>query len=396
MPGPRPDEGTLRTGAVPFDALPDVPPRDQQDLMAHPFFALAKTPRTAPLIYRADAVEVIVEAHPAHGMATINDADVLIWAVSQVVEAADHGLRPSPRLRVAPHRLLRDLGRHAGPREYRLLRGTLDRLGTTVVRTSIRQGPDWPNRPFRWLAGWRSGGDGGRGVEIELADWLYRGALDRSRVLAIDPAYFRLTGGIERWLYRIVRKHAGRQAAGWRCAFRRLHAKSGSLARFSDFAFDLRRIVARQPLPGYRLATLGRKGGGEVLEARPAGRIVAETATPGGRRWKSSTGPCARHGTPLKTSGANAAKPSTARCGWSLEPHRTSGAPAFRTSDARSTRLREHGPAATRWPARTIRAGNTVNTRIPNRMMIVVPLSARMVAATITPCANGVGRPVAG
>jgi hypothetical protein len=76
---------------------------------------------------------------------------------------------------------------------------------------------------------------------------------DIADYLAIDPAYFRLTGGIERWLYRVARKHAGRQPGGWRFDLRHLHVKSASLARFSDFALDIRRIVARQPLPGYEL-----------------------------------------------------------------------------------------------------------------------------------------------
>ena len=77
--------------------------------------------------------------------------------------------------------------------------------------------------------------------------------LDDARVLSIDRRYFDLTGGLERWLYRLVRKHAGRQARGWSFDFAHLHAKSASLSRFSAFAFELREIVRRQPLPGYRL-----------------------------------------------------------------------------------------------------------------------------------------------
>src|SRR6516164_11134859 len=91
------------------------------------------------------------------------------------------------------------------------------------------------------------------GMEFVLPDWFYESVIDRSLVLTIDPAYFRLTGGIERWLYRVARKHAGRQRHGWVFEFAHLHAKSGSLARVSDFALDIRRIAARQPLPGYRL-----------------------------------------------------------------------------------------------------------------------------------------------
>jgi plasmid replication initiation protein len=77
--------------------------------------------------------------------------------------------------------------------------------------------------------------------------------LDAALVLTIDPAYFRLTGGIERWLYRLVRKHGGRQPDGWQFDFRHLHRKSGSTARLCDFACDLRALVARQSLPGYVL-----------------------------------------------------------------------------------------------------------------------------------------------
>jgi plasmid replication initiation protein len=92
---------------------------------------------------------------------------------------------------------------------------------------------------------------------------LFQGLMDHSLALRIDPAYFTLSGGIERWLYPIVRKHGGRQSAGWRFRFRQLYVKSGSLARFSDFAIDLRSIVARQALPGYWLE-LRREPDGEA------------------------------------------------------------------------------------------------------------------------------------
>ena len=107
------------------------------------------------------------------------------------------------------------------------------------------------------------------GMEFVLPDWFYRGVIDRSLVLAIDPAYFRLTGGIERWLYRVARKHAGRQPKGWLFEIPHLHEKSGSLVRVSDFALQIRRIAARQPLPGYRLR-IEWQGRRELLRILPA------------------------------------------------------------------------------------------------------------------------------
>ena len=73
-------------------------------------------------------------------------------------------------------------------------------------------------------------------------------------MLTIDRAYFDLTGGLERWLYRLVRKHGGHQHGGWSFDVVHLHAKSGSLSPLKHFAYDLRQIVRCQTLPGYRLA----------------------------------------------------------------------------------------------------------------------------------------------
>ena len=77
-----------------FRALPGDPaPRDAQDLMAYPFFSLARTKRVVPIDFRAGVISIRVEAVAEHGMATIWDADVLIWAASQIVEARDAGPR---------------------------------------------------------------------------------------------------------------------------------------------------------------------------------------------------------------------------------------------------------------------------------------------------------------
>ncbi len=235
----------------------EASPRDQRDLMERPFFSLSKSRRTRPILYRSGDVEVQVHGLPEHGMATIWDADLLIWAASQIVDAENHGLPTSRRLRFTPYQVLTAIGRSTGATEYRLFKAALRRLQSTAVATTIRQGEHWRRQQFSWINEWeeRSARNGRvEGVEVILPDWFYRGVVDRSLVLTIDPRYFRLTGGIERWLYRVARKHAGRQPGGWVFELAHLHHKSGSLARPSDFALDIRRIVARQPLPGYRLA----------------------------------------------------------------------------------------------------------------------------------------------
>ena len=81
-----------RTRLDPFViATGGASPRDQRDLMERPFFSLAKSRRTVPILYEAGAVRVEVFAVPEHGMATIWDADILIWAAGQIVEAEEGG-----------------------------------------------------------------------------------------------------------------------------------------------------------------------------------------------------------------------------------------------------------------------------------------------------------------
>ncbi len=251
---PKPTE---RASLDVFEALSGpVAPRDQRDLMERPFFSLAKAKRVTPIAYKTGDTEVQVYGVPEHGMATIWDADILIWAGSQIVEALDRGLPTSRFFRFTPYQLLTAIGRATGNREYQLLRGALTRLQSTVICTTIRQGEHWRRQQFSWINEWEElVTHAGRveGMEFVLPDWFYQGVLDRRLVLTIDPCYFALTGGIERWLYRVARKHAGRQPEGWRFDLRHLHTKSASTARFTDFALDIRRIAARQPLPGYRL-----------------------------------------------------------------------------------------------------------------------------------------------
>ena len=255
-----------------FRSVPgDFAPRDAQDLMTWPFFSLAKSKRVRPIDFRMGETWISVEAVPEHGMATIWDADILIWAASQIVEARDAG-RATSRLMVStPHEILTFIGRGTGRDNYDRLKAALDRLQSTTVATSIRQQHQRRRHRFSWINEWRElVEDDGRavGVELILPDWFYAGIVERALVLTIDRAYFRLTGGLERWLYRIVRKHGGRQSGGWSFDFAHLYLKSGALSPMKRFAFELRAIVAAQSLPGYHLA-IERAWGRERLMFTP-------------------------------------------------------------------------------------------------------------------------------
>lgn len=132
----------------------DMVLRDAQDLMADPFFSLAKSRRIVPIRFQVGSVSLTVEGVPEHGIATIWDADVLIWAVSLIVEARDEGWPTSRLMAATPYEILRFAQRDTGRTEYLALRTSLDRLQSTTVLTSIRQAGKRMHR-FSWINEWQ-------------------------------------------------------------------------------------------------------------------------------------------------------------------------------------------------------------------------------------------------
>jgi plasmid replication initiation protein len=267
-----------------FRALPgEIAPRDAQDLMSYPFFSLAKSPRVRPIDFRMGDVAIRVEATPEHGMATIWDADVLIWAASQIVEARDAGLKTSRLMATSPYAILTFIGRGTSARDYQRLKAALDRLQSTSIATTLRQPTERRMHRFSWVNEWKECVDAqgrAQGIEIILPDWFYSAVLNDALILTIDRSYFDLTGGLERWLYRLVRKHGGRQAAGWRFGVAHLYAKSGSLSPLRRFAYELRGIVRRQPLPGYALRLERIITGEDILSFQPRCHETPELSPP--------------------------------------------------------------------------------------------------------------------
>ena len=144
-----------RTQLELFRSVPgDLAARDAQDLMAWPFFSLAKSRRTAPIDFRMGATWISVEAVPEHGMATIWDADVLIWAASQLIEARDAG-RPTSRLMVTtPHEILAFTRRGLQPLVARLAGA----VAAVLLQRAGRE-TEMDRRVGRLEIAWRCGGD---------------------------------------------------------------------------------------------------------------------------------------------------------------------------------------------------------------------------------------------
>jgi hypothetical protein len=192
--------------------------------------------------------------------------------------------------------MLKTLKREVGGRAYELLGNALDRLQSTTVKTNIRSG-DQIDTTFSWIdshSQMRDRDGKVRGMRITLAKWFYDGVLMEGGVLKIDPEYFKLTGGRERWLYRVARKHAGGAGPdGFTISMPTLYEKSGADSDYRRFKFELGRIARENSLPQYSLELIVRndsepslrmfKRVGEPTEdlpkpspALPSRRIVAD------------------------------------------------------------------------------------------------------------------------
>lgn len=241
--------------------LADLPLRDQREMMERPFFSLAKSKRVKPIDYHSPdgKLWVHVSGNPDYGMATIWDADILIYCASVLADMARRGVNDVPRkLHLMPYDLLRAIGRPTTGRAYELLGQALDRLVSTTIKTNIRA-ENRREATFSWLDGWTQLVDEkterSRGMTIEVSNWFWEGVMMQGGVLSIDRAYFDLTGGRERWLYRVARKHAGGAGeVGFAIAMPTLFEKSGAEGQYRRFKFEIAKIVERNELPGYTLA----------------------------------------------------------------------------------------------------------------------------------------------
>jgi len=260
----------------------DLPLKDQRETMERPFFSLQKRKRVKPIEYSSPDGEtwVKIEAIPAYGMATIWDADILIWAASTLNRMREQGVNDLPRtLRTTSYDLLRAIKRDTSGRAYQELQAALQRLQTTSISTSIRAPKRRTKAGFNWLDKWTlevdPDTDQPRGMTITLSDWVYEGIMGERSLLTMHQDYFLLTGGLERALYRIARKHAGNQKGGWTCRVEVLRDKTGSDSKPKEFNRMLRKVVEADQLPDYTMEMAATADGSSAVLFRLRGEAEA-------------------------------------------------------------------------------------------------------------------------
>lgn len=276
--------------------LADLPLRDQREMMERPFFSLAKRKRIKPIEYTAPdgKLWVHVSSNPDYGMATIWDADILIYCASQLADMARRGVNDVPRkLHIMPYDLLRAIGRPTTGRAYELLGQALDRLVSTTIKTNIRA-ENRREATFSWLDGWTQLVDEkterSRGMTLELSNWFWEGVMMKGGILSIDRAYFNITGGRERWLYRVARKHSGGAGeSGFAISMPVLFEKSGAEGQYRRFKFELLKLAEKDSLPGYHLSVEPGKGGEPLLRMQRADKHVLKPEVAKGQQQTDAT-----------------------------------------------------------------------------------------------------------
>jgi plasmid replication initiation protein len=229
--------------------------------MERPFFSLAKRRRLQPIDYVSPdgSTWVKVQPHQDYGMATIWDADILIWAASVINDMKERRANDIPRtLEFHPYDLLKAINRPIGGEHYQRLRDALARLQTTTIRTNIRGRGKRKERQFSWIEGWSDLIDEetgqSRGMSLTISEWFHEGIVMEGGVLAIGREYFTITGGRERWLYRVARKHAGgHDGAGFSISLPTLFEKSGAEGTYRRFKHELKKVADINDLPEFWL-----------------------------------------------------------------------------------------------------------------------------------------------
>ncbi|MGC9419252.1 MAG: replication initiator protein A [Rhodovulum sp.] len=265
------------TGAVPIqkdfflcDFFAAVPKHDLAS-MEHPLFSLSTRPDRRILEYDHNGVQVTVTPS-VKGRATIFDADILIFCISQLMAAINAGRPTSRTLTLTAHDLLIATGRETSGDSYRRLRDAFERLAGTRITTNIVTGDQETTTGFGLIEAWQilRKTRGGRMVRVSvtLSEWLYRAVLAKS-VLTLNRDYFRMRKPLERRIYELARKHCGRQPV-WRVSVETLLKKSGSSSPRRVFRAMLREIIRAGNLPDYELV----EEEGDIIRVTPKAAVI--------------------------------------------------------------------------------------------------------------------------
>lgn len=235
--------------------------KSDQASMEAPFFSLSTKPDMSVYQWQSkDGKQRLSVIPSALGRATQMDKDVLIFIISQLMQAKNDQRvdADSRRVRFTVYDYLKATNKPTGGKEYERLENALNRLRGTTINTNIRVNKQVFKKGFGLIDNWgiveKSLTDARMiAVEVELSKWLFH-AICAKNVLTLSENYFRLRKPLERRIYEIARKHCGKQPC-WRISVSVLHKKTGSKSKLFEFRRMVREIVNKnRDFPEYRLA----------------------------------------------------------------------------------------------------------------------------------------------
>lgn len=227
--------------------------RDDIASMEHPIFALkAGDKRIVKTEYQDSILEITPNAKL--GRATIFDKDVWIYAVSKMCQAMYEGKEVNREVDFNIYDFLKTTNRSTTGTDYKRAKESIARLrGTTIT---IEDKAKTKFATFGLIdmgAGERIFWEDGRTkkirVKITLPDFLFS-QVKGGRILKISPDYFRLRKPIDRRIYEIATKHAGKKLE-WKISLKKLYDKTGATMTIEKFRFNIQSLVRTNELPDY-------------------------------------------------------------------------------------------------------------------------------------------------
>lgn len=252
------------------DFFAAVPKHDLAS-MEHPIFSLSTRPDRRVVSYDHNGATLTVTPS-VKGRATIFDADILIFCISQLMAALNQGRAVSRKLSLTAHDLLQATHRETSGDGYKRLRDAFERLAGTRITTNIVTGEQEITSGFGLIEAWEIVRKPRAGrmvaVTITLSEWLFNAVLSRS-VLTLSRDYFRMRKPLERRIYELARKHCGRQAE-WTVSVAILAKKTGSASPVRVFRAMLREMIRENRLPDYLLF----EEPGDILRVTPRAAMI--------------------------------------------------------------------------------------------------------------------------
>ena len=233
----------------------DAAPKGDRTSMEHPIFSLSKKKDNKERTYEhnGNTIEIFPSSR---GLATIWDKDILIFLASQLIEGINRKRTDvSQTVRFTVYEYLVATNKPVGGDHYKRLEEGLDRLAGTRIKTNIQTGKVRIKENFGLIENWKAvekSFDNERMValEVTLSLWFFN-AVKSFEVLTINRNYFRISGGLDRRLYELARKHCGHQS-GWTISLDLLHKKSGSTSTLKEFRRMVKNSLNDDSLPDYR------------------------------------------------------------------------------------------------------------------------------------------------